>query len=110
VDLIISSLFAHHLSDEEDVRFLVWIESHARLGWFINDLSRGEIPYHLFRLLATATGLHPLVQHDGPVSIARAFRHDDWHRLCAEAGLKANEFTLQGHRPARLCVARRKQL
>lgn len=108
LDLIVSSLFAHHLNDEELVRFIGWMECHARLGWFVNDLSRAEIPYRLFKLLAKAARWHRFVQHDGPVSIARAFRADDWQQLCASAGLADGEFSILSYVPARLCVARRK--
>jgi SAM-dependent methyltransferase len=109
VDLIVSSLFAHHLSDEEIVRFVGWMETHARLGWFVNDLSRAATPYRLFKLLAKMTRRHRIVQHDGPVSVARAFRANDWRRLCAAAGLAEGEFSILSYVPARLCVARRKQ-
>jgi SAM-dependent methyltransferase len=109
VDVIVNSLFAHHLSDEEIVRFIGWMECHARLGWFVNDLSRAVTPYRLFKLLAKATRLHRLVQHDGPVSVARAFRAADWQRLCAAAGLRDGDFSILSYVPARLCVARGKK-
>jgi SAM-dependent methyltransferase len=105
-DLIVSSLFAHHLGDEELARVIRWMEHNARQGWFVNDLSRAEIPYHLLRLLTKVTRLHRLVQHDGPVSIARAFRPDDWRRLCVAAGLEERDFSILSYTPGRLCVAR----
>jgi SAM-dependent methyltransferase len=105
--LIVSSLFAHHLSDEDVVRFVRWMEMNAELGWFINDLSRAPIPYHLFRWFSKAAGLHPFVQHDGPVSFLRAFVPDDWRRLCAAAGLKRDAIEIVSYKPARLCVSRR---
>jgi len=43
VDVIVSSLFTHHLPDEDIVRFVGWMEAHARLGWFVNDLSRERL-------------------------------------------------------------------
>lgn len=107
-DLIVSSLFTHHLGDQDVVRFLKWVESHAELGWFINDLSRAAIPYYLFRWFSKVAGLHPFVQHDGPVSFRRAFVEDDWRGLCAAAGLKPDEFEILSYKPARLCVRRRK--
>jgi hypothetical protein len=100
-------LFAHHLSDEDVVRFVRWMEMNAELGWFINDLSRAPIPYHLFRWFSKAAGLHPFVQHDGPVSFLRAFVPDDWRRLCAAAGLKRDAIEIVSYKPARLCVSRR---
>jgi SAM-dependent methyltransferase len=105
--LIVSSLFTHHLSDENLVRFLQWMENNAKLGWFINDLSRAPIPYYLFRWFSRAARLHPFVQHDGPVSFLRAFVADDWRRLCAAAGLQPDQFEILNFTPARLCVSRR---
>jgi SAM-dependent methyltransferase len=108
VDVVVSSLFTHHLRDDEVVRFVRWMESQAQTGWLINDLSRAPIPYHLFRWFSRAAGLHPFVQHDGPVSFLRAFVADDWRRLCGEAGLTSGEIEIVGYTPARLCVSRRK--
>ena len=106
--LIVSSLFTHHLDDEDVVRFLQWMERNAELGWFINDLSRAPIPYYLFRWFSRAARLHPFVQHDGPVSFLRTFVADDWGRLCAAAGLQSDQFEILNFKPARLCVSRRK--
>ncbi|MGB7600258.1 MAG: methyltransferase domain-containing protein [Candidatus Sulfotelmatobacter sp.] len=108
VDCVISSLFTHHLGEADVVRFLEWMESHARLGWFINDLSRAPVPYHLLRIFAKLARLHPFVQHDGPVSIARAFVREDWERMCAAAGLTSNAVSIVPFKPARLCVMRTK--
>jgi len=107
-DLIVSSLFTHHLDDEELIRFVGWMEARAGFGWCINDLCRAPIPYYLLRAFARVAGLHAFVQHDGPVSIARAFRPQDWRRICAEAGLKERDVIIRAYTPARLCVMRRK--
>lgn len=109
VHLVISSLFTHHLSDAEVVRFLQWMEREAQMGWFINDLSRAPIPYHLFGWFARAVRLHPFVRHDGPVSFARAFQPQDWRRLCAAAGIADGAYQIRSHTPARLCVSRSKR-
>jgi len=106
--IVLSSLFTHHLADGEVRKFLRWMEQNAEVGWFINDLSRAPIPYHLFRWFSRLMRLHPFVQHDGPVSIARAFTADDWRKLCAAAGLDKNQYELQAYKPGRLCVSRRK--
>lgn len=106
--LVVSSLFTHHLAEDQIVRFLRWMELHAALGWFINDLSRAAVPYHFFRIFSKLARLHPFVQHDGPVSIARAFVPGDWRRMCAAAGLSERDALIQSFKPARLCVARQK--
>jgi SAM-dependent methyltransferase len=108
VHLVISSIFTHHLSETDVVRFLSWMERRAEIGWFINDLSRSAIRYHFFRIFSKLVGLHPFVQHDGPVSIARSFVPEDWQRMCAAAGLDANDIAIRAFAPAHLCVARRK--
>ena len=108
IDLVVSSLFTHHLDEDDIVRFLRWMERHAQIGWFINDLSRAPFPYHFFRIFSKLARLHPFVQHDGPVSIARAFRPAEWRDLCAAAGLGLQDVQIQSFKPARLCVARRK--
>ncbi|MGA9670861.1 MAG: methyltransferase domain-containing protein [Terracidiphilus sp.] len=106
--LVISSLFTHHLDDADVIRFLQWMEEHAILGWFINDLSRAPIPYHFFRVASQLAGLHHFVQYDGPVSIARSFVTEEWRSMCAAAGLHASAIEIQNYKPARLCVSRRK--
>ena len=73
VDLIVSSQFTHHLSDDALAEFLRWMERTAQIGWFVADLHRHKLPYHVFRLWAGLAGWHRFVRHDGPVSIARAF-------------------------------------
>ncbi|HEY2858400.1 MAG TPA: methyltransferase domain-containing protein [Terracidiphilus sp.] len=108
VHLVINSLFTHHLSDANIVRFLRWMEERAAIGWFINDLSRAPIPYHLYGWFARAVRLHSFVRHDGQVSFARAFQPQDWRRLCGEAGLADDKYEIEAHKPARLCVSRSK--
>ncbi len=108
VDLVISSLFAHHLDDASLVRFLLWMENTASIGWFINDLHRHELPYRLFAAASRVMRLHRFVQHDGPVSIARAFVAADWHRLLAGADIPPENTQVEWWMPFRLCVSRTK--
>jgi SAM-dependent methyltransferase len=108
VHLVVSALFTHHLAEDDVVRFLKWMEQYAELGWFINDLSRGAIPYYFFRAFSRLARLHPFVQHDGPVSVARSFVPEDWQNHCAAAGLGARDVVIRKFKPARLCVLRRK--
>ena len=104
LDFIVSSQFAHHLSDAQVVAFMTWMERLARRGFFISDLHRHAVPYHAFRLLARAARWHRFVQHDGPVSIARSFRPEDWRRLAEAAGLDPAELEIRWHVPFRLTL------
>jgi len=106
IDLVISSLFTHHLSDDEIVHFLQWMEQFAALGWFINDLERSLLSYHGFKMLASVMRWHPFVRHDGPASILRSFSRDDWTGYITRAGLEAKHVAILRSRPGRLCVSR----
>ncbi len=106
IDVVINSLVAHHLENRELVDLLDWMEANARLGWFVNDLHREPFPYYAFKVLCRFTRWHPFVKHDGPVSILRSFRREDWLALCRAAAIPDNEYLIKQYRPARLCVAR----
>jgi len=106
VDVILSSLFTHHLSNEALVRFLRFMEDCARVGWFVNDLHRHRLPYAFFRLWSGIAGYHRFVQHDGPVSIARAFSRADWERLLREAAVPSGSVKIAWQVPFRLTLAR----
>ena len=105
-DLVLSSLFAHHLDDDGVVRFLRWMEANATLGWFVNDLERHWLPYRAFRAWSRLAGWHRFVQHDGPVSIGRGFSRADWRRLLFRAGLGSEAAHVRWWLPFRLCVTR----
>jgi SAM-dependent methyltransferase len=106
IDVVVSSLFTHHLSEDGVVSFLKWMESTAKLGWFVNDLHRHALPYHVFRQAAKLLRLHRFVQHDGPVSIARGFSSADWKVLLYHAGIKRNAAEVSWRFPFRLTVER----
>ena len=104
-DAIVSSLVAHHMDDDELVRFLRFMEREARRGWFVNDLHRHRLAHVAYPLLARAMRWHRIVREDGTLSIARAFRPGDWHALLADAGVTGA--AVERWFPFRLCVSRR---
>ena len=106
IDIVISSLFTHHLPDALLVRFVAWMEETARIGWFVNDLQRHPLPYYSLMAGFRLTRRHRFVQHDGPVSVANAFRRDDWLRTLDAAGVARHAAKVQQWIPFRLCVAR----
>lgn len=105
-DCIISSLVAHHMSEAELDGFLRYMETHARCGWIINDLHRHRLAYHGFPLLARIARWHPIVRHDGQLSVARAFRPHEWPAILARAGVDPAVATVERWFPFRLCVTR----
>ena len=106
VDIVVSSLTAHHLEDEEIIALLRWMEATARVCWFINDLERSEWSCRMFRWVVGMVQWHPFVRHDGPVSFRRAFREEDWVRLLTAAEVPQEAVTVEHWRPGRLFVGR----
>ena len=100
-DFIVSSLVAHHMTHQQLVAFLRFMAAGARRGWLINDLHRHGFPHWGFPILARIAGWHPIVRHDGTLSIARAYRPDEWPPILAEAGVSARVYRVF---PFRLCV------
>ncbi len=105
-DIIMSSLFTHHLQGPQLVRFIRWMEENARIGWFINDIERHPLPYYFLKVAFWATRRHRFMRHDGPVSIASAFKREDWLLLLKEAGLREGAARIESWMPFRLCVSR----
>lgn len=105
-DVIVCSLFTHHLPDPLLIRFIRWMEQNARIGWFINDLHRDPLPYYFLKVAFWATRRHRFIRHDGPVSVASAFMKRDWVRYLAEAGIPEGAAHIEAWFPYRLCVTR----
>ncbi len=108
VDVVISSLFTHHLPDDALVAFLRWMRDAAAVGWFVNDLHRHPLPYHAVRLAARVLPVNRMVKHDAPLSVARAFTRADWRRIVARAGLDPAEVTVEWRFPFRFGVGWRR--
>jgi 2-polyprenyl-3-methyl-5-hydroxy-6-metoxy-1,4-benzoquinol methylase len=87
IDFVVTSLVAHHLSDQMIVRFLRWMETTASRGWMIYDLQRSIVSFYFIALAGVALWLHPVVVYDGRISVARALTRREWEARLAEAGL-----------------------
>ena len=105
-DFAISSLVAHHMSDEELTAFLAWMEAEAARGWMVNDLHRHTLSYLGYPLLARLLGVHRIVREDGRLSIARSFRPAEWRTILADAGVPQGAARISRYFPFRLCVER----
>jgi len=103
-NVILSSFVAHHMTQDELIRFLCFMEGEAGRGWLVNDLHRHRFAYHGSPLLARIMGWHRIVRQDGQLSIARAFRPADWRHLLAVAAIP--EAQVVRRFPFRLCVER----
>lgn len=101
-DVIISSLVAHHMGHGELLRFLRYMEAHAEVAWFSSDLHRHPVAYVGFLALSKVMRWHPIVCHDGGLSIARSYTPREWRALVDEAGVR--EAVVYRAVPFRVCV------
>jgi 2-polyprenyl-3-methyl-5-hydroxy-6-metoxy-1,4-benzoquinol methylase len=101
-DCVVSSLVAHHMSHEQLVAFLRFMDRESAVGWFVNDLHRHGFAHASFPLLASLMGWHRIVRLDGATSIARSYRPDEWPPILAEAGVEGAR--VRRRFPFRLCV------
>ena len=72
-DIIFSSLFCHHFSDDEVKDIIEWKYEYSKLGFFINDLHRHPLAYHSIRLLSQVFSKSYLVKNDAPLSVEKGF-------------------------------------
>ena len=94
-DIIFSSLFCHHFTDEQLVSMLQWMRKNAGLGFFINDLHRHWLAYYSIKWLTTLFSRSYLVKNDAPLSVKRGFIKEEWIRLLRQAGIDHNSLQWQ---------------
>ncbi len=88
-DVIMSSLFTHHLAEDEVVKFLDKMKSSTKHMLVVNDLVRS---YPSLMMVSVATQMlsrSPVVHSDGPASVRAAFTPDELKALALDAGLNS---------------------
>jgi 2-polyprenyl-3-methyl-5-hydroxy-6-metoxy-1,4-benzoquinol methylase len=86
-DIIFSSLFCHHFTNNELTFMLQWMKQEARLGFFINDLHRHHFAYYSIKWMTEIFSKSFLAKNDGPLSVARSFTKKEWAAIFKTAGI-----------------------
>jgi SAM-dependent methyltransferase len=86
-DAVISSLFLHHLDDEQAVAFLRRMADAAGRLVLVNDLARGRAGLALAHVGTRLLSRSPVVHVDGPRSVEGAFTPAEALALAEKAGL-----------------------
>jgi hypothetical protein len=81
------------------------MNERARLGWFVNDLHRHVVPYAFIALATRIARAHRFVRNDAPLSVARAFRREEWRALIRRANLEGSEPRVRWEPLFRYCIA-----
>jgi SAM-dependent methyltransferase len=88
-DMVVSSLFLHHLEDEEAVRLLRRMAEAAGRMVLVNDLVRTRAGFLLAYVGTRLLSRSAIVHTDGPRSVEGAFTLSEAHTLAQRAGLAA---------------------
>jgi 2-polyprenyl-3-methyl-5-hydroxy-6-metoxy-1,4-benzoquinol methylase len=92
-DIVLTTLFIHHFTDDELVTLFRSVHRQAQIGMVINDIHRHWLAYYSIRLLTYFFSKSAMVKFDAPLSVMRAFRRSDWETLLAKAGIRT--FTIR---------------
>lgn len=87
-DVIICSLFMHHLDNDEAINLMKRMAKAARIAVLINDLERSWFNWHMVWLASHLLTTSPVVHMDGPRSVAGAFNQAEVVDLAKRAGLE----------------------
>jgi len=91
-DVVMASLFFHHLKNPDCVRVLQEMWRIAARRVLVNDLHRHPIAYLSIAGLAAAFSNSAMVQHDGPASVRRAFRPSELLEIARQARVPARVY------------------
>ena len=105
-DVVMCSLFLHHLKEADAVRALRSMAEAATRAVLINDLVRSRSGYLLAMLGTRLLSRSRIVHVDGPLSVAGAFTPQEALLLCEQAGLSGA--TISRHWPQRFLLTWRR--
>jgi 2-polyprenyl-3-methyl-5-hydroxy-6-metoxy-1,4-benzoquinol methylase len=87
-DVVISSLFLHHLTEERAIELLRRMAEGARRGVLVNDLDRSRSGLILARLGTRLLSASDVVHTDGPRSVEGAFTVNEVRELADRAEMR----------------------
>lgn len=88
-DIALSTLFLHHLSDEEIIVKLLYLKNKARLGIVVNDLHRSKLAYFLFNIVSFFIN-NRIIRNDGLISIKRGFKKRELESFANKIQMKSD--------------------
>ncbi len=88
-DIVLATLFLHHLSEENCLQLLSKQLEKTKLGIVINDLHRHPLAYYLFKFVCLGIN-NPMVRNDGLISILRGFKKEDLQQMSNKLNVKSS--------------------
>lgn len=105
-DIVVCSLFLHHLSDDDAVTLLARLAAATERLVLVNDLSRSRWNLGLVWIATRLLTRSRVVRVDGPLSVRAAFTRSEAAALAMRAGLAGA--TVTGRFPCRWLLTWRK--
>ena len=102
-DVVMTSLFLHHLERDEAARLLAAMRAAARRLVVIDDLRRDGLGLALAWLGSRTLTRSPVVRVDGPRSVRAAFTITEVRRLAEAAGW-SRDLRVRTHWPRRFLL------
>jgi SAM-dependent methyltransferase len=87
-DVVMTSLFTHHLDPPEVIALLQKMGAAASQLVLVNDLVRSDIALKLVWLGSRVFSRSPIVHFDGPASVHASFTTNELRSMAEQAGLK----------------------
>jgi 2-polyprenyl-3-methyl-5-hydroxy-6-metoxy-1,4-benzoquinol methylase len=105
-DVVVSSLFMHHLDDQQAVALMSKMAEAAGELVVINDLVRSQMSLMLVTFACQTLTSSRVVQFDGPASVRAAFTPLELGHMAAAAGM--HNATIRQRFPCRMLLSWRK--
>ncbi|WP_018756863.1 methyltransferase domain-containing protein [Paenibacillus terrigena] len=86
-DIVTGTQLLHHFAEKELPSVIMSMLRGARLGVVVNDIHRHWIAWTAVWLATRIMSSNRYIRNDGPLSVAKGFRSQDWKRLKQSAGI-----------------------
>ncbi len=89
VDVVTGTQFLHHFADHELPSVIESMLKASRWGIVVNDIHRHWIPWTAVWLTTRLISNNRYILNDGPLSVAKGFRSEDWKNLETVPGVSS---------------------
>lgn len=86
-DVVTATLFFHHFNSDQLVEFFKQLSGQVSVGMIINDIHRHWLAFYAIKWLTRLLSRSPMVIHDAPLSVLRAFKKSELKEILQRAGI-----------------------
>jgi 2-polyprenyl-3-methyl-5-hydroxy-6-metoxy-1,4-benzoquinol methylase len=86
-DIVTGTLFFHHFTTDELIIIFKHLKRQGSTGLIINDIHRHWLAYYSIKWLTGLLSRTPMVRHDAPVSVLRAFKKSELVDILHRSGI-----------------------